>query len=166
MHRTFLRSDSNDLIRLHSFNSLTARSLQHDINSFAIINKLIEELQKVKGEQNQLITKNKQLEEALKQSRRELFGAKKEIEQLRVVNQNFVDRHSQEQTLVNTTYTKSTEMPVPPKNRKRTADEQHKNYCSERDGSPPEKILKPHKKENSRLLGVRNTRISSSCDDL
>nr|CAD2124050.1 unnamed protein product [Meloidogyne enterolobii] len=166
MHRTFLRSDSNDLIRLHSFNSLTARSLQHDINSFAIINKLIEELQKVKGEQNQLITKNKQLEEALKQSRRELFGAKKEIEQLRVVNQNFVDKSSQEQTLVNTTYTKSTEMPVPPKNRKRTADEQHKNYCSERDGSPPEKILKPHKKENSRLLGVRNTRISSSCDDL
>jgi len=94
-----------------------------------------------------------------------LFGAKKEIEQLRVVNQNLVDKSSQEQNIVNTTYTESTEMPVP-KNRKRTADEQHKNYCSERDGSPPEKILKPHKKENSRLLGVRPTRISSSCDDL
>jgi hypothetical protein len=32
--------------------------------------------------------------------------------------------------------------------------------------SNQKRFLKPHKRENSRLLAVKNTRISSSCDDL
>lgn len=268
MQRTFLRSDTEDLTRLHQYynSSTISRSLRHDIQTFGLINKLVDELERVKGEQNQLIDKNKQLEEALRRSRRELIGAKKEIEQLRVANRNLAkDRHSQEQRprdttyLVqsrDTTYTKSKEMlasqhssqssdvfennltyDVPKNNRKRTADEQHQNAsgangsvcaakrsllrksiesndtkgesseyvtaCSQSENIeevnqtkiitepktqrrsrrsislPPDevpsaevvssnqsRILKPHKRENSRLIGVKNTRISSSCDDL
>uniref|UniRef100_A0A183BJM3 Uncharacterized protein n=1 Tax=Globodera pallida TaxID=36090 RepID=A0A183BJM3_GLOPA len=90
MQRTFLSSDSADIIRLHQYCS-SLRSCSNSKNSrnehsLRFVNNLLAELEKARRHNNELACRSRQSEQALRQTANELAASKATAEQLMAEN--------------------------------------------------------------------------------
>uniref|UniRef100_A0A914I9H2 Phorbol-ester/DAG-type domain-containing protein n=1 Tax=Globodera rostochiensis TaxID=31243 RepID=A0A914I9H2_GLORO len=90
MQRTFLSSDSADIIRLHqycsSLRSCSNRNNSRNEHTLRFVNNLLAELEKSRRHNNELVCRNRQSEQALRQTTNELAATKATAEQLMAEN--------------------------------------------------------------------------------